>query len=176
MTLVVEDGSGISGAESYVSVADCVTYAENHGLAFSDDDETAAEAALRRATTYLDNTYRARFPGYRRNFRAQALEWPRTSVLDISGYPVPYDQVPIEIVNATCEAAVRELAAPGGLSPDVTPGGIAKSLKAGSVQIEYAIGAGNAASQQPVSTLIDGILGPLIGGIANIYSASAVRG
>ncbi|WP_395383333.1 DnaT-like ssDNA-binding protein [Mesorhizobium sp. UC22_110] len=119
--LIVEDGSGLANAESYVSASDAASYAADRGLTFPASPADKAEAALRRATAYIDNTYRTRFPGQRKKFRLQALEWPRVGVVDMNGFPVTGDEVPVEVVRATCEAAVRELASPGSLNPDVTP-------------------------------------------------------
>lgn len=175
MALIVEDGSGLANAESYVSVSDCAAYAMARGLTFPATPEDKAEAALCRATSYIDNTYRTRFPGQRKKFRLQALEWPRVGVVDMNGFPVMSDEIPTEIVRATCEAAVRELSAPGSLLPDVTPGKIKKRAKVGDIEVEYAVGAGGVASQQPISPIIDGILAALIG-IGQPFSATAVRG
>ncbi len=173
--LIVEDGSGLANAESYVSVSDCAAYATARDLAFATTPAEKAEAALRRATAYIDNTYRTRFPGQRKKFRLQALEWPRVGVVDMNGFPVTSDEVPVEVVRATCEAAVRELASPGSLNPDVTPGKVKKRAKVGEIEVEYAVGAGGAASQQPISPVIDGVLAALIG-MAQPYTATAARG
>lgn len=175
MALTVEDGSGLADAESYVSASDCASYASARGLTFPASPPDAAEAALRRATAYLDNTYRTRFPGQRKRFRLQALEWPRVGVVDMNGFPVADDEIPSEIIRATCEAAVRELAVPGSLNPDVTPGKVKKSAKVGDIAVEYAVGGGGVASQQPISPVIDGILAALIG-VAKAFTATAVRG
>ncbi|QAZ45949.1 DnaT-like ssDNA-binding protein [Mesorhizobium sp. Pch-S] len=173
--LIVEDGSGLANAESYVSVSDAVAYAAARALTFPASPTDKAEAALRRATAYIDNTYRTRFPGQRKEFRLQALEWPRVGVVDMNGFPVTSDEIPVEIVRAACEAAVRELAAPGSLTPDVTPGKVKKRAKVGDIEVEYAVGGGGVASQQPISPIIDGILAALIG-IGQPFTASAVRG
>lgn len=175
MALIVEDGSGLANAESYVSVSDCAAYAVARDLPFATAPSEKAEAALRRATAYIDNTYRTRFPGQRKKFRLQALEWPRVGVVDMNGFPVTSDEVPVEVVRATCEAAVRELASPGSLNPDVTPGKVKKRAKVGEIEVEYAVGVGGVASQQPISPVIDGILAALIG-MAQPYTATAVRG
>lgn len=172
--LTVEDGSGLANAESYVSVSDAATYAAARGLTFPASPADKAEQALRRATAWLDGRYRSRFPGQRKNGRDQALEWPRINACDRGGNEIASDEVPIEIVNATIEAAVREMAAPGGLSPDVTPGEVAKRLKAGSVEIEYASASGSVFDQRPVLTVIDGILSSLLGSTSP-YIARAVR-
>ena len=71
-------------------------------------------------------------------------------------------EIPRELKHATIEAAVRELASPGALSPDVTPGKIIKSVAvAGAVSVDYAL-PGTVDDQKPVSTLIEGILAPIL--------------
>lgn len=162
MALIVEDGSGKPDAESYVSVSDCASYATARGLMFPAEPGANAEAALRRGTSWLDGVYRGSFPGRRKNGRAQALEWPRTGAVDITGEEIADGEIPQEIVQACCEAAIRELAAPGSLSPDVTPGQIEKRIKVEGIEIEYAIGAGTVGEQRPVVSIIDDILSSLI--------------
>ncbi|GAA2867431.1 hypothetical protein GGQ99_001295 [Aminobacter niigataensis] len=163
MPLIVETGSGSPTAESYVSVADAAAYATARGLTFPTTPEAAAEQALRRATTWLDGRYRGSFPGSRTNRREQALEWPRINAYDRSCPPeyIDKNEIPVEIVNATIEAAVRELAAPGSLSPDVTPGKIKKSAKVGEIAVEYAVGSG-VTDQRPVLTVIDDVLSSIL--------------
>ena len=187
MTLNVETGVGIIGADSYVAAVDCLTYATNRGMPFGSDP--LADAALRRATSYIDNTYRLRFPGYRTFRRAQGLEWPRTAAYytypEPAGdspffvdprmmYPfdlIPTTLIPPEIITATCEAAIREYADPGVLQPDLDRGGAVSLLKAGSVEVKYAAGA----PAQTVFQIIDAALSGLIG-VQSAYSARAVRG
>lgn len=174
MALVVEDGTGKADAESYVSVADAVTYATKQGATFPGTDVPGSEAALRRATAYIDNTYRTRFTGYRTYRRDQALEWPRvgayvyipnnaSDMAYAGGYDPAYDYIgqnviPIEIINATCEAAVRELATPGSLAPDLDRGGSVKMLKAGSVEIQYGGNASAVTTFQAVDLALSGLL------------------
>lgn len=173
MALTVEDGTGLADAESYVSVADCEAYCTARGLTFSTGATPDKEAALRRATSYIDGAYRARFIGWRTNGRAQALAWPRRDAFDVAtGEYLVSDEIPPELVAATCEAAVRELAEPGALAPDLERGGAIRSLKAGSVGIEYA---GNA----PVATTftaIENALAPLLNSTGGGLVGRAVRG
>lgn len=77
--------------------------------------------------------------------------------------------MPSEIERATYEAALRELTAPGSLSPDVVPGAFRKRVKVeGAVEVEYG-GAGDAASMRPVLGVVDGLLASLLasGGVSN---------
>lgn len=120
MALIVESGEGLPGAESYVSVADCATYAAAHGLTFA-GDEPAQEARLRRATQYLDAQYS--FKGGE-STDTQALAWPRTAAPGV---------VPREIVSACCELACKA----GDLWADVDPRAIV-SQTVGPISTTYA--------------------------------------
>lgn len=170
MALVVEDGTGKSNAESYVSVSDCATYASARGLSFASSPVDLAEQALRRATAFIDGAYGSSFSGERLKHRDQALEWPRAGAVDATGYPVAPDSVPIEVKNATCEAAVRELAVPNSLTPDLKRGGMIESVKAGSVAVTYS----GAAPASTTFQKIDQIMAALIGKTAS-FSAITSR-
>lgn len=41
MAIIVEDGTGVTGANSYISLADARTYATNRGFELSADDTIA---------------------------------------------------------------------------------------------------------------------------------------
>lgn len=122
MTLVVEDGSGVVGAESYASVAQASAYHAARGAtAWNDVDDK--EAALRKATDYMLQNYRLGWKGYRVN-PEQALDWPRYEcyVPGSSRYPtdylVPSNVVPVEVRNACIELALK--ATVEELNPDLT--------------------------------------------------------
>lgn len=106
MALVVEDGTGLSTAESYISVADADTYFTNHG---SPSDWTSAataekESALRYATSFLDDSY----SWYSSIINTdQALGWPRVDYWDSEGRII--SGVPQKIKDATCEMALEHL-------------------------------------------------------------------
>lgn len=173
MTIVVEDGTGVEDANSYVSLDDCAAYCLARGLTFATSPSSLGEQALIRATAAIDSSYRGRFPGYKANFRSQGLEWPRAVAYDAEGDLIPGDEVPVEIVNATCEAAVREFATPGSMAPDLERGGSVKRLKAGSVEIEY----GANAMARTTFTVIDGILSAILeSGSGGGLFGTAVRG
>lgn len=159
MPLTVETGQGLANADAYVSVAEVLAYATARGLAF-----TAAtglqEAAIVRATAYLDARYGARFSGSKLKDRDQALRWPRWDALDAEGILIKSDQVPVEIKHATSEAAIRELAVPNSLQPDYERGGQVRSLSAGSVSITYQDGATPETIMTSIDNALAGILAP----------------
>ncbi len=169
MAFTLEDGTGVDGANAYVTETELGTYTDDRSVTLADGD---AEAAIIRATTFIDSTYRMRFVGYKTHGRDQGLEWPRTGVLDSQYFPIAGNEIPIEIKNATCEAAIRELTTPDSLLADLERGGSIKMLKAGSVEIEY----GANASAVTTYRIIDGILSGLLGAIGPSVTATALRG
>ena len=104
MSLIVEDGTGLAAADSYVSIADALEYHAAMGnTAWAAATEAAQEIALRRAAQYLDTEYRYR--GTRYN-TAQALEWPRVNY-EFDYRPEVWPVAAVE--QAACEAALRAL-------------------------------------------------------------------
>lgn len=193
MPLIVETGAGIINANSYATESVLETYAEERALTLATGD---AEAALIRGTQYVD-TYRDRFPGYRTKRRLQGLEWPRAGAytyISSTGrelywgsnqlqHHTPYydqgydwiasDVVPIEIIRATCEAAIRELVQPGSMQPDLDRGGRIHSLSAGSVSVVYQ----GSAPPYATTIIIDSILAPvLMGGDGSGFVGTMSRG
>lgn len=164
MSLVVEDGSGLSNAESYVSVADCDAYFVARGstvwTASLPASTTTKEIALRLATQALEVTYYGRWLGQRIN-QTMSLSWPRYGVCDPDGYELSSSAVPQRIKDATCELALRQVNG-DTLIPDVSePGDIeAESVTVGpiSVSTEYAGGK----SQTPQYSIVDGLVGPYV--------------
>jgi len=156
MPIVVEDGTGLPAANSYASEDDFDTYTEDRAYVVVVGD---TEAALIRGTQSLEAMYGTRWPGQRLNGRDQGLGWPRTGAIDANGETIDENEVPIEVIEATAELAMRELATPGSTSPDLARGGTVRRVRAGSVEVEYA----SNAQATTTFTLIDGILEPLIG-------------
>lgn len=194
--VIVEDGTGLSDSDSYISAADCATYASNRGLAF-DANDPGADAALRRATAYIDAKYRGRFPGYPTQLGIQALEWPRYSAYllvpeqgrnapffygmtgnydynyeFIGGfYYIPSNAIPRQIITAVCEGAIRELASPSSLAPDLDRGNAIVRLQAGSVSVQYGANASPVTTFQVIDLALASLLMP-----SNAFGARAVRG
>lgn len=112
--LVIEDGSVVAGANSYVDADDVVAYAALYGGAWSPSTEALGEQAILRAMLYVE--------GFADEFRgdpvsgSQALSWPREYVADKRGTAwLDATVIPDAILNAVCEAAIIELANPGTL-------------------------------------------------------------
>ena len=142
MSIIVEDGTGMSTSETFASVSFCDTYHANQGnAAWALIASTALkEQALRRAMTYLTGEYRQRWAGTRTSL-AQALDWPRymVPVQDIPGgfsanpAYVPGNVIPVIIQNVVAELALK--ASVQDLAPDVTRGVLAETV--GPISVEY---------------------------------------
>lgn len=155
MAIVVEDGTGMANSNSYASETELDDYCDERAITLADGD---AEAALIRASSALDGAYRMSYPGYRTLSRDQAMEWPRTAAYDYEGVMIDASTVPYEIKHATFEMAIREVAEPGIMTPDLERGGFIRRMKAGSVEIEY-----GGSNNQTIFTIIDGIMSKIIG-------------
>lgn len=73
----VEDGSGLSNSNSYASVSDADDYIALRGLTGWATTQSTKEAALVKATDWLDANYRMLFSGVTSK-TTQALCWPRS--------------------------------------------------------------------------------------------------
>ena len=152
--LTVEDGSGVVGANAYLDVDAFKAEAEISGwdlTAFTDDQITAAIIRGRRA---IDRRNWIRWAG-EATYDNQITAWPRSDVVTDAGLEYPEDKIPQDVIDASAEAAWRELQSPGSMSPDLERGGAIKSLKAGSVEVVYADGA----TAETAFTAINDLLG-----------------
>ena len=109
MPFTVEDGTGLSNANSYLAVADADSYFADRGNEdWAAQDTTAKEQALVRATFAINAWLRGKWRGAK--FTAtQSLAWPRSGVVDEDGYELATDAVPQPVKDATAEVALIEL-------------------------------------------------------------------
>jgi hypothetical protein len=172
VSLIVEDGTGKSNAESYASVAEASTYCTARGLSNWDlvNDQ---EAALRLATEFMVKCYRMRWAGYRTTL-AQALDWPRSQVpLPDGPYGyrtqpeyVDYNVVPQQVKNCCIELAVRTYDNPQLL---VDLDRLTETERVGEVSVTYVKGS----NRQRVFTAAHTWIEPYLkGGSANTIPVS----
>lgn len=158
---------GGASADTYATLAEAEAYVSTMGLTFSGDD-AAKEQALRRAAVWLDATYRTYWPGQKVNGRSQARDWPRSNAYDHEGNLIASDAIPAEIKNAQIEAATREAANSGSLSPDVTNEKVLTTLG----PMSWTLTGTGAKSKRPEVTTVDDILGGLLGPIGSAASGT----
>lgn len=112
MAFVVEDGTGRATATAYIAVAFADSYFEDRAVSAWTGTDDAKQAAIIRATDYIDGRWGARFKGTSQFDGVQALKFPRLNI-GADG------TVPTGIKRACAEYAVRALLAKDGrLAPD----------------------------------------------------------
>jgi hypothetical protein len=135
MTIVVENGTCVAGANSPVSAADADTFFSAQGNL---DWDAAAdkEAALIQATVYIDARFREMWKGKRTFGRAQALAWPRTGVSDEDNTAVGKNEMPVEYKQAVIIAGL--VASQGNLDVTQDPDVFITSEQIGPIKMTYA--------------------------------------
>lgn len=131
MTLIVQDNTGsVADANAYITVAEFKAYHDDRGGDYSGAaDDAAIEAAIIRATDYLDQRFN--FVGKKRLGRDQTTAWPRTDAWDRDRYYIT--DVPKEVKDACAEYALRAIAATLNPDPEQTATGAAIQSKSEAV-------------------------------------------
>jgi len=173
ISIIVEDGSGVANANSYVSVADARTYAAARGVTLSaNDDEVAVQ--LIPAIDYLE-AQACRYQGCKTS-QTQSLEWPRTGVyLDKcceNPVPIPSDVIPKSLISAQVQLAMA-INAGFVLQPNVSPQDYVTREKVGVIETEYADP--TKVGIMPTFTAANDLLAPLFGECAATKFAISTR-
>lgn len=113
MALVIEDGTGVAGADSYVARAEYIAFVlAYYGGVVADED--ASDGPMRMAYAWMNGQS---WKGTKTNGRDQTGAWPRTSVTDCEDIAIAVDAIPSEVKQAQMELAWAEQKSPGTLSP-----------------------------------------------------------
>jgi hypothetical protein len=158
ITIIVEDGSNVPDANSYVDVADAIAYAANRGITLPPGDETAA--MLMQAMDYIE-TKACDFQGKPTyTDPAQSLAWPRTGVI-LNCVAFPPDKIPKNLIAAQVQLAIA-VNAGIPIMPNATPQDYVVEETVGPITTKYAdpskIGIG---MLSPILTAVDALLSNL---------------
>lgn len=165
----------------YGNAAGFITYLEERGqdVPASWDNEDI-EAALLVASEWLDSQYEDSWIGYKVTFE-QERSWPRQNAM-ITTYPYhrySNTDIPVQVINATYEAAKRELINKGSLLIDYKPTQYQSVSVYNAVTVEYkdsVSSAGDVQTQIPViQNLMSILIDPNKGADGNALSGRAVR-
>lgn len=143
MTIIVEDGSIVSGANSYASEAELTAYATDRGLTLT----TGAEQLLISAMDWVEVQS---FKGTK-STSDQPLQWPRESVY-IDGYLIASDEIPQDLKLLQMRLAVDIDAGsdPNGVSSQ----NVKQETVFGAVSVTYQDGSGVSNVSKQVSALL----------------------
>ena len=135
MAFVVEDGTGLSGANSYASVTEALTYFNDvQNTTWTSASTSAQQAALVQASRYIDLRWGIKFPGQQLS-PDQGLEFPRTGTHGLD------NSIPQLLKRAVYEYGVRALQNPLAPDPQTNSGPITyqKSKKVGPLEFTYGV-------------------------------------
>lgn len=142
MSLVIEDGSIVAGAESFATAAELATYAANFGRTIP-ADAPAQEALLRRAALQMSAM----------NWKGglvselQTLSWPRVDVYR-ENWLVPSNAIPAQIKAGQMALATEVYS--DDLAPAELKTGAVTKEKVGPLETEYA--AASTSVSRPAAT------------------------
>lgn len=140
MAMVVEDGTGVAGANSMVTIDESNEYFLTRNPAWADIDDEDKERGLIRACDYLSDETIFPFYGIKTYGYAQTQPWPRTGAVDKYAGDIPSNVIPFRVKNAACELAIV-VTSGIDLSPALPRGGGIKSKKVGPLETVYMDGA-----------------------------------
>lgn len=139
MALIKEDGTIVTDANSYADAADSIAYQTDRGRqSWLDATTEVQEAALIRATDYIETRFGRRFVGVPLG-DVQELAWPRQgAVYPRTGNAFPTDEVPEDVLNAAILYA-GEIIGPDGddlelmtelaITPDIDSSNVKKKTE-----------------------------------------------
>jgi hypothetical protein len=139
--LIIEDGSGVADANSYVELVELRDFAANRGYLLPTEDEEAEALAVRAADYLL--AIESRFKG-RRATPVQSMAWPRVGAW-FHGFAVAPDSIPLNIRLAQCQLAVD------AMTVDLLPATDGRAVireKIGDLETEYSDTGGTAPAPQ----------------------------
>jgi hypothetical protein len=156
MTLTIEDGTIVAGANSFVTLAEANAYfSARHDSAWEAAEDTAKERALVLASDYMTQAWRLKWRGSLVN-ATQSLTWPRSGVpvpdffdpfekqvnvpLDFQDtYWLGSDVVPQEVKDAQMLLARAQMDDAGAVANvlQASLGRVTKREKVGSLEVEY---------------------------------------
>lgn len=154
--LIVEDGTGVEDANSYVTLDEVRHYAEMRGLTVPSEDADLMPKIFD-AMDFVEG-YAQRFKGRKVN-PMQPLQWPRAGVR-LDGVTLPQSPLPKALKNAVSQLAC-DAALTGPLNGKSTAYAV-KRTKVEGLEIEYATGgtaqAGPAKTYDKAMTFLNPLL------------------
>ena len=159
-TITVEDGSGVTNANSYITLEYFTDYCYDLGLQTSigldleDEDEEALQRAMLRAMAYIESRD---FKGCKAD-EDYETEWPRYGVEDRNGYALDSDVIPANLKKAQARASYEEYVDANCLQKNLTRGDLVKMEKIDVLQFEYDTYAPNSTIFQVINSYLSGLV------------------
>lgn len=169
MALVVEDGTGLATANSFITDAEFTAWASARGRleGLTQDSGSARAPSIVLAADYLCNEQRFQWRG-KRTVPTQALVWPRTGATNRDGYDIASNVVPASVKQAQCSLAWLSMTGVD-LQPVLPRGGRIQTKTIGPLSTTYF----NDATAETVFAEAMGAIDPLLLGGGKIMALRA---
>lgn len=149
MALIVENGTIVPNADSYVSVADYETWADARGFEY---DDTVIEGQILRAMDYIETL---RFIG-QKSTKAQSLQFPRVGVV-VDGFELDFNEIPEQLKKAVFESVKAESE---GVSQLANVERRTVREKVGEIEVEYAQNSNSVTSVIAINRALHKLIAP----------------
>jgi hypothetical protein len=149
MAIIVEDGTIVANADSYVSVADYEAWADARGIEY---DSSVIESQILRAMDYIETL---RFIG-QKSTKAQQLQFPRVGVV-VDGFELDYNEIPQQLKKAVFESVKAESE---GLSQLANIERRTLREKVGEIEVQYAENSNSQTSVVAINKALYKLLAP----------------
>lgn len=134
MALIVEDGTIVAGANSYVSRSDYIEFASRRGVAV--DDNESADVPLLQAAQFIDS-HGDRLKGTQVS-RSQPMAYPRTDLI-IEGFEWDDDEIPTAVTLCQMALALEIRDGVDLYNRPSAPLPVRRTKVEGAVEEEYAV-------------------------------------
>ncbi len=151
MALIIEDGSIVAGANSYVTLDEVKAFATARGVTLPTVDAEIEPFAVL-AFDYIES-FRVKYQGQKTE-PSQRTEFPRSGVV-VDGYYAPSTEIPWQLKSAQCQAVIE--AHETDLMPNSSPG--VKREKVSVLEVEYQLSS-NSLTEPPSFPKVDAFLAP----------------
>lgn len=156
--LIVEDGTGVADANSYVTTEELITYAELRGVTLDPSSPIDASKVAIMAINAMDylNLYRRRWKG-RKTDGNQRLDWPRQCVYTDDIIALPSNEIPQDIKDAQCQLCIQ-ISRGITLLPSKSTDDFIIREKLGPMETQYSEAVRLAAGSLPTMPAVDNLL------------------
>jgi hypothetical protein len=161
-TLVPEDGTGVSNANTYITLAEYATYIDERGLTDSTTDD-ARTGRIIQAKDWLESQDKS-YQG-NKNVEDQALVWPRWGVY-IYSYSLGNNEIPQQLKDAQAQLVFDSASTS---IYNVNDGQAITKEKVDVLEVEYSDN--GVTNVQPIFAKVNALLKPLfktIGGLGSV--------
>ncbi len=162
MTVIVEDGTGVANANSYIAEVMLTDWATARGLSLG--TALTPENLIHQSMDYLEGLD---YQGSKTS-ESQSLSWPRSGVT-VNGVSIADNLIPVQLITSQLQLCYQ---ISQGNNPLETTGQAVKKEKVDSIEVEYQDGTSSSTELVAVNASLNLLLANVSGGASYIAELS----